>query len=414
MTDGQVQIADGLHRSFDALRTVLDETPHRPTRVRYSHQPNVLASLAVLTPCVAAPITARRAGQRADFIITWVSTDYDGADDEQFLRVRLPRTRPAPATRMTPALGRRWAGRRLASSIPSSAVLTRLASLEQEVVHAALALRHHLARLGWPVSARRTCRQRITEGFAALRHTLGTYRRLPDALAGHNTWMIEQVFGVHVSVHGGTDWLLGQAKQRLETLALVAAARPELLGAGIWRVCSRCHVRTRVECGVSSSSLRVTEGSCGGCGHVLGRGPIDLTATVDSPAGPCPEFVPLVHLDDLMERLVDPGFDLAVHYPGSFSHLAASRAALLPLLDGALSGYPKPAPDWCPTHLDLIAFVDSLFPDRLSRRPTRAEDATAFQILYRSSALVAWSILSGPSTASKTDCHNVPTGEPRG
>ncbi|MGW5555592.1 hypothetical protein ACWER9_00020 [Micromonospora sp. NPDC003944] len=398
VAQGQVQIAHGLHRSFEALRTVLDERPHRPIRVRYSHQPNVLASLAVLTPCVAASITASRMGQQADCDITWVCVDYDGADDEQFLRVRLPRLRPAPATRMTPALGRRWAGRRLTSSIPSSAMLSRLVDLEQEVVHAALALRHDLARRGWPVGARRTCRQRVTEGFTALRHALSIHRRLPDALASHNSWMIEQVFGVHVSVQSGTDWLQGQAKQRMETLALVAAARPDLLGAGIWRVCSRCHVRTRVECGVSSSILQVTEESCGGCGRVLERAPIDLTATVDSPAGPCPEFFPPVHLDDLLERLVDPGFDLAVHYPGSFSHLAASRAALVPLLDGVLSGYPQPAPDWCPTHLDLIAFVDSLFPDR-SPRSTRVDDVTAFQILYRSSALVAWSILSRPSTA---------------
>ncbi|MFG3698054.1 hypothetical protein ACGF5C_09060 [Micromonospora sp. NPDC047620] len=411
MTEGHVHVAAGVHRSFADLRTVLAGAGRGPVRVRYCHQPNMLASLAVLTPCVAAPIAASCAGRPGDCAVTWVSVDYDAADDEQLFRVRLPRTHPVPGTRMTPALGRRWAGRRLASSIASSAALSRVPELEQEVVNAALALRHDLAGRGWAVTSRRTCRRRVAEGFAALRHALGSHRRLTDALAGHNTWMVEQVFGVSAAVRSGTDWLLARARWRLRALLLVAGDRPDLLKAGTWRVCPRCHVRSRIQFRFGTSDMGVVGSSCLGCGRVLGPAPLDLTATVDSPAGPCPEYLLPVQLDDVLERLVEPGFDLAVHYPGSFVHLAASRAALLPLLNGALSGYPEPAPDWCPTHLELTSFVDILLRDGFSPRPKDADDARAFHLLYRSSALVCWSVLAGSATAAAADHPNGPDGE---
>lgn len=394
MTEPQGRYAAGMHRSIPALEALL-AARRGVLRVRYSHQPNALASLAVLSACAAAALTGLRRQAPVKCLVTWMSVDYDGADDEQLLRVRLPRCRPGLSTRMSPVLNRRRMGKRLAASIPAGAMRFRLAEVEQEAVHSALALRHHLARQGWAVTGRRTCRSRVAEGFAALRHLLGSRARLPDALAEHNAWMIRQIFGVDVSVASGVETLLNQAQARQRMLSFIALARPDLVREGIWRVCSRCHVRTRVRCRFEASGAEIDAAECAGCGQATAGAALDLSAVVDSSAGPCPEFIVPVRLDDLLERLVEPDFGLAAHYPGSVPHLTGSRSILVALLKSELRGYPEPPPDWCPTHLDLAALTDMLLPGPIPERSANSAGMTASQVLYRSSALVAWSVLAG-------------------
>jgi hypothetical protein len=382
-----VRVGDALvYRSYrDAVRIISSSAR---LRFRFSHQPNAFASFAVLSIPAFAWALARRNNSSIDCSASWVLVDYDSADDQQLLRLRMPKALPDHQTRMSGLVPRRSTHRRLASSVPSSAAVARLPVLKTELTQSALALRHYLASREIKTNSRKECRRQAEDSIARLDADLAANRRLTDALGQHNRWEAKTAFGIDVRIVSGTDWLLGQATARLRALTTVVARHPKLVDGGTWRVCPRCYTRTRVPIHRDASGNLATPDTQCREGHSLAAATLDFARTIESIAGPCPAFILPVRLDDVMERLVADDCDLIVSYPGSYAHLRESVRAvhtLRAVLDRSKRGI---IPDWCPSHR-----VQNLFHDLIrSRLLPDDQQIPVASSLYRSSLAVARSI----------------------
>ena len=372
----------------EAFRLVSANTQLR-FRFRFVHQPNALASFAVL--CVPAILyaLARRSNSSVVCSGIWVLVDYDSADDQQLLRLQMPTLLRDLQTRTSSLVSRRLARRRLASSLPSSAVIPRMSVLRTGLLQSVLALRHHLLSRGIMTKSRRESRRQIENSIACLDAELTANQRLTDALGQHSKWTVKDVFGIDLEIVTGTDWLLSQAPLRLRVLRWIAAQYPALISSGAWRVCPYCYTRTRVPITSYASGDLISPATRCIEGHLLSAVPFDLTMTVESAAGMCPMFVLPVRLDDIMERLIPDDSDLLVSYPGSFSHLEESVGMVRELR--SLPGIMKrqSTPDWCPSHSSQNPFSALVQGSLLSDR----ERLSIACSLYRSSLAVAHSIL---------------------
>lgn len=351
--------------------------------LRFAHQPNLFASGYVLSAAIIAQSVARRLiSPGAAASLDYVVIDYDTADDERTFRAPVPRMIPSPDISYYRVITRRDAKDRLACGIESSVILKNLAGLHRSMLAGNLSLRHALSRTRFPVTSRSRCRSIVSRSVDALEYFLSSSPRFSDATALHNAWVLQEVFRcTDVRVIAGYEWLARYARPRLSLTMELLRANPGLGDGFIWAICEQCLRRIHTRSYIVGEEIVIEKSQCRFCQTWSETAPLRFDDTIESPVGPCPKFVPTVHLDDILDRLIGD-HDVSVYYPGSYSHTQESGKILEQAQRAGLRTARLPAADWCPTRSELATIWDTGVPD-----------SRFLGLLGRASACVAWSLM---------------------
>lgn len=347
-----------------ALELRLRQRTTSDVTLRFAHQPNIFASGYVLsTAAIADSIARLTIKPGAAVTLNYVVIDYDAADDERTFRAPIPRTMPTPGVNYRRVITRRHAKDRLACSVESSEIIKNLAVLYRCILEGSLGLRHALATTGFPVASRGRCRSIVRHSFDILETLLLSQPRLTDVTALHNAWVLQEVFYCsRVQIITGSQWLASYSEQRLSLTRELLRANPAWGERLIWATCQQCFRRMRTTASIAGEDVTVEHHQCDSCGTRSKEALLRLDHTIESPAGPCPKYVPSVHLDDILDRYVGD-HDISVYYPGSYAHAQEAVRILGQAERKGLKTPRLPTPDWCPTMSELAWIWDAKVSD---------------------------------------------------
>jgi hypothetical protein len=276
----------------------------RVRKLRFSHQPNPMMSLAVsMVPVLSISLTADP--------MTWVGVDYDDAEDTRFVHYYTPRR----ANDGRYLLSR---GRRVVPELPGRLLAARRSDelavggkLGQCIEESALFTRSLLQQFGAVIQSRKTTRILAEQMLAEYSALLQSEERLTDASGKFTARLWSLVLGedpVYISGLTVNNTYLDCQKQ-----FAVTAARANLLARDrfFWLVCSGCTRRLPTTVALSGDDLEIWA-ACRRCN-------VEYSCSYGEDAGLT--VIPRVVLDDAFDIWCRHNLGLGVSYPKAAAHL---------------------------------------------------------------------------------------------